>query len=65
MRTTITLDDELVEHLRRVTGITELPVLVRAALVQMRQREAARRLIAIGASDPGAWAPNEGEQQPG
>lgn len=63
MRTTITLDDDLVEHLRTVTGITELPALVRTALVQMQQREAARRLIAIGASDPQAWAPDEGAEQ--
>lgn len=62
MRTTITLDDDLIEHLRKVTGIRETSALVKQALIEMRQREAGRRLIALGGSDPDAWAPNEGGQ---
>ena len=62
MRTTITLDEELVEALRESTGIRETSALVRRALQEMRQREAARRLIALGGSDPQAWAP--GWRQP-
>ena len=54
MRTTITLDDEIVEDLRESTGIKETSALIRQALLEMRQREAARALIAIGGSDPNA-----------
>ena len=64
MRTTITLEDALVEDLRNVTGIRETSALVRKALIEMRQREAGRRVIALGGSDPNAWAPNEGDVQP-
>ena len=56
MRTTVTLDDELVADLREGLGIEETTVLVRRALIEMRQRLAAERLIALGGSDPDAWA---------
>ncbi len=61
MRTTITIDDDLLNELRAITGITRTSELVRKALLQLRQHEAGRRLIALGGSDPKAWAPNEGE----
>lgn len=64
MRTTVTLDDELVEDLRERLGIEETSALVRRALIEMRQRLAAERLIALGGSDPEAWAPNEGDESP-
>lgn len=54
MRTTITLDDELVADLREGLGIRETSALVRQALVELRQRLAAERLIALGGSDPHA-----------
>jgi Arc/MetJ family transcription regulator len=56
MRTTITLDDELLADLREGLGIRETSALVRQALIEMRQRLAADRLIAMGGSDPEAWA---------
>lgn len=56
MRTTITLDDELLADLREGLGIQETSALVRQALVEMRQRLAAERLIALGGSDPDAKA---------
>lgn len=56
MRTTITLDDQLVADLRKGLGIEETTVLVRRALIEMRQRLAAERLIALGGSDPEAKA---------
>ncbi|MFL6859141.1 MAG: type II toxin-antitoxin system VapB family antitoxin [Allosphingosinicella sp.] len=56
MRTTITLDDALVADLREQLGIQETSALVRRALVEMRQRLAAERLIALGGTDPDAWA---------
>jgi len=62
MRTTITLDDDLVSELQKGLGIRETSALVRQALVEMRQRLAGERLIALGGSDPDAWAPNEGDE---
>ena len=56
MRTTVTIDDKLLQDLREGLGIEETGVLVRQALVEMRQRLAAQRLIALGGSDPEAWA---------
>ncbi|MEO6091787.1 MAG: type II toxin-antitoxin system VapB family antitoxin [Novosphingobium sp.] len=52
MRTTVTLDDEIIEDLREATGIRETSALVRQALVEMRQRMAARRLAALGGTMP-------------
>ena len=57
MRATITLDDALVADLREGLGISETNVLVRQALMEMRQRLAGERLIALGGSDPDAKAP--------
>ena len=57
MRTTITLDDEIVESLRQLTGISETSALVRKALIEMRQREAGRRLAALGGTMPDLKAP--------
>lgn len=56
MRTTVTLDDDVVEDLREGLGISETSVLIRRALVEMRQRLAADRLVALGGSDPDACA---------
>jgi predicted nucleic acid-binding protein len=57
MRTTVTLDDKLVESLRESTGIKETSALVRQALVEMRQRVAAERLAAMGGTLPNLKAP--------
>jgi len=56
MRTTIALDDELMKQAEQYTGIKEKAALVREALKQLVQREAARRLAALGGSDPNATA---------
>lgn len=56
MRTTVTLDTELVEKAQAYTGITERSVLLREALAALIQREAARRAIKLGGSDPQATA---------
>lgn len=52
MRTTVTLDDELLEKAAEYTGIKERSTLLREALTALVQREAARRLIALGGSQP-------------
>ena len=52
MRTTVTLDDALVEEAQRMTGIEERSALLRAALTALIEREAERRLARLGGSDP-------------
>ncbi|MGA3332739.1 MAG: type II toxin-antitoxin system VapB family antitoxin [Terracidiphilus sp.] len=52
MRTTIALDDELVERAQEFTGIAERTVLLREALKALIEREAARRLAALGGTMP-------------
>lgn len=52
MRTTITLDDDLVAEAASFTGITEKAELLRQALRALIQREAAHRLIRLGGSQP-------------
>jgi Arc/MetJ family transcription regulator len=56
MRTTIALDDELMEQAQQYTGITEKAALIREALTRLVRSEAARRLEALGGSDPNAEA---------
>lgn len=51
MRTTLILDDSLVEEARQATGIREKTALVRAGLQALIAREAARRLAALGGSE--------------
>jgi Arc/MetJ family transcription regulator len=52
MRTTLNIDDELLEKAARLTGIKEKTALVRAGLEALVQREAARRLAALGGTQP-------------
>lgn len=54
MRTTVTLDDDLLAKARRLTGQTETPALLREALLALIAREGARRLARLGGTDPNA-----------
>ena len=56
MRTTVVIDDELLAKARKYTGINETSALVRKAVEVLVQLEAARRLAALGGTDPDAWA---------
>lgn len=56
MRTTLNLRDDLVQRARAATGIKGKTELVHAGLEALLRREAARRLIALGGSDPAAKA---------
>ena len=56
MRTTVTLDDELMATAARYTGIKERSALIQKAVEEMVQREAGRRLARLGGTDPGATA---------
>lgn len=48
MRTTITIDDQLLADAKAFTGIQETSAVMREALTALVQREARRRLIALG-----------------
>jgi len=56
MRATMAIDDDLLKTAQEYTGIKERTALIRAALTTLIQVEAARRLIALGGSDPDAEA---------
>jgi Arc/MetJ family transcription regulator len=57
MRTTVTLDDDLLKDAAELTGIKERSQLIHAALTALIQREAARRLALLGGTDPNAKLP--------
>lgn len=51
MRTTINLDDELLEEARRITGTKERTALIHEGLRALIERESARRLARLGGSE--------------
>jgi Arc/MetJ family transcription regulator len=53
MRTTLILNDELLEKARRLTGLKEKTAMVHAGLEALVARESARRLAALGGSEKG------------
>lgn len=57
MRTTVTLDDELLADAERATGITGRSALIHTALQALVQREASRRLARMGGTQPDLVAP--------
>jgi Arc/MetJ family transcription regulator len=56
MRTTLALDDELLEKAQELTNIAEKSALVREALRALIERESASRLAALGGTDRSAAA---------
>ena len=52
MRTTLNIDDALLREARRLSGIVEKTALVHAGLEALVARESARRLAALGGSEP-------------
>jgi len=52
MRTTISLDDDLVRVAQEFTGVAEKTVLIREALKALIERESARRLASLGGTMP-------------
>jgi Arc/MetJ family transcription regulator len=52
LRTTITVDDELIAKAQAYTGVHEKSALVREALKALVEREAARRLARLGGTEP-------------
>jgi Arc/MetJ family transcription regulator len=52
MRTTVSLDDELLSDAQKLTGLVERTALLREALKALVERESARRLARLGGSEP-------------
>lgn len=52
MRTTLAIDDELLERAMALTGLKERAALVREGLKALIERESARRLARLGGSEP-------------
>ena len=52
MRTTITIDDDLLARASMLTGITDRTPLIRESLKAIIARESARRLALLGGSMP-------------
>ncbi|MEO8196176.1 MAG: type II toxin-antitoxin system VapB family antitoxin [Thermoanaerobaculia bacterium] len=53
MRTSLILDDELLAKAGRLCGLKEKTAVVHAGLEALIARESARRLAALGGSEPG------------
>lgn len=56
MRTTVTIDDELLAKAKRYGGTDDTGEVVRKGLRMLIEWEASRRLAALGGSDPEAEA---------
>ncbi len=52
MRTTLILDDTLIEEARRLTGIEEKTALVHKGLKELIARESSRQLAKLGGTMP-------------
>jgi Arc/MetJ family transcription regulator len=64
VRTTLALDDALLERASDLTGIVEKSALVREALKALVERESARRLALLGGSEPDLRAAPRRRPQP-
>lgn len=53
MRTTVNLDEDLIEEAKRITGTKERTALIHEGLRALIERESARRLARLGGSEPG------------
>ncbi|HUP61284.1 MAG TPA: type II toxin-antitoxin system VapB family antitoxin [Thermoanaerobaculia bacterium] len=57
MRTTVNLDEELIQEAQRVTGTRERTALIHEGLRALIARESGKRLARLGGSDPRAARP--------
>jgi Arc/MetJ family transcription regulator len=64
MRTTLALDDDLLEKAQSLTGPMEKSALVREALKALIQRESAKRLALLGGSEPTLQTPRRRRSGP-
>lgn len=56
MRTTVTLDDDLIARAQELTGRSEVSSVVRMSLELLVRLESGRRLALLGGSEPDATA---------
>ena len=56
MRTTLTIDDQLLAKAQQITGVTGKSVLVHEGLKALIERESAQRLARLGGSQPSLQA---------
>ena len=52
MRTTLNIDDELMAEAQHISGLSEKTAVVREGLLALIERDSARRLARLGASEP-------------
>ncbi len=52
MRTTLNIDDQLLDEAQRITGLSEKAALVREGLRALIERESARTLAKLGGTEP-------------
>ena len=52
MRTTVTLDDELLADVEQLSGVHDRSQLLREALMALRHQIASKRLALLGGSEP-------------
>ncbi len=64
MRTTLNIDDDLLAQAGDYTGLTEKTALVRMGLEALIEREAARRLAALGGTMPELTVPPRRRAEP-
>jgi Arc/MetJ family transcription regulator len=64
MRTTVSLDDNLVLRAQELTGLQEKSALLREALKALIARESARRLALLGGSQPDFEVPSRRRPEP-
>jgi Arc/MetJ family transcription regulator len=64
MRTTLLLDPALLSRAQAISGIREKTGVVHEGLRALVARESARRLAALGGSDPRAAAPRRRRARP-
>ena len=64
MRTTLILDETLLDKARQLSGLTGKTAVLHAGLEALIARESARRLAALGGSDPAATTGPRRRQRP-
>jgi Arc/MetJ family transcription regulator len=52
LRTTLNIDDQLLAEAQRISGVSEKAAVVREGLRALIERESARRLARLGATEP-------------
>jgi Arc/MetJ family transcription regulator len=52
VRTTLNIDEDLLQEAKRLTGMTRKAGIVREGLKALIERESARRLARLGGSEP-------------